>query len=96
MKEERQKALIMKIELSAQIMERLEKEAARRGWTVEETVIQLLEWHLPSANPATLADLAEIALRAGMSTGEPVDTADRSRAILDAEFAHSVEREIRQ
>ena len=86
----------MNIELSPHILERLEKEAARREQTMEETANLLLDQYLPLANPATLADLARSARALGLATKEPVNTAERSREILNAEFADWVDRRVRQ
>ena len=44
--------------------------------------------------PGTLARFAEVAQRAGLATKEPVDTSERSREILNAEFADYVDRRI--
>ena len=77
----------MKIEVSDETGLHLEQLAEERKLSVEELLCTMLNDYDVKRNGATLQDLARIALKAGMSTPEPVDTAERSREILNTEYA---------
>jgi len=55
----------------------------QRGMSTTE-LIEKLEKEYP---PGSLARLAQVALKAGMASNEPVDTSGRSREILNTEYA---------
>jgi len=76
----------VKIEVSDETGLRLREFAEERQLTVEELICAMLDRYDIKRSGGTLADLARIALEARMSTSEPVDTADRSREILNSEY----------
>ena len=77
----------MTIDIPQDLALRLEELAHEQGSTVEELLRTWLGEHTPRRRRDTLADLAEIAKSAGLASDEPVDTADRSREILNTEYA---------
>ncbi len=77
----------MKIEVSDETGLHLEQLAEERKLSVEKLLCNMLSDYDVKRNGATLQDLARNALEAGMSTPEPVDTAERSREILQTEYA---------
>ena len=62
---------------------RLGELAEERGSTVEDLLRGLVDQEMPKRQRTTLADLAEIAVSAGLASDKPVDTAERSREILE-------------
>ena len=72
---------------------RLGELAEERGSTVEE--ICCVAWWIKKCRRrqrTTLADLAEIAVSAGLASDKPVDTAERSREILETEYTDYLKR----
>ena len=85
----------MIIDIPQDLALRLEELAKEQGSTVEDLLRGLVDQEIPKRQRTTLADLAEIAVSAGLASDKPVDTAERSREILNAEFADRVDRRIR-
>ena len=77
----------MKIEVSNEIGQRLGQLAEERNLSIEELLRSMIDRYDVVRSAPTLADLARVALEADLSTDEPVDTAARSREILQTEFA---------
>lgn len=77
----------MKIEVSDETGLHLQELAAERNQTVEELICAMLDRYDFKRKGIPMADLARIALEARLSTPEPVDTAARSREILNSEYA---------
>ncbi len=77
----------MNIEVSDEVGLHLKQLAKERNLTIEELISAMLERYDVVRNGITLADLAEMAAKAGLSTAEPVDTSERSREILNTEYA---------
>ena len=84
----------MVIEFKEDVATRFQVCAKRYGMTDDALLTMLLDTVEPG--PATLADLARSAREANLASDEVVDTAARSREILNAEFANWVDRRIRQ
>lgn len=76
----------MKIDIPEEITQQLEQLAAQHDVEVVVLLEQLLQRYTPEQKWATLADLARNAKEAGMASPEPVDTAGRSREILNTEY----------
>ena len=76
----------MALELPAELEQRLEEAAENRGLTVCGFLEQLLDTIAPR-RPATLADLCRNAKEANLASPHPVNTAERSREILNTEYA---------
>ena len=76
----------MALELPAELEQRLEEAAENRGLSVCDFLEEILASHPPKRKWATLADLARHAKMMNMSSPEPVDTAYRSREILNTEY----------
>lgn len=68
------------------------KHLLKRGYSPGE-VVDVLTKEYP---PGSLARFAQVAIRAGMASKEPVDTSARSREILNAEFADFIDRRTRK
>lgn len=73
--------------------------ARRESRPVEAVLESLLEHYEPTApivedepQPGTFAALAAAARRANLSSPEPVDTSERSREILNTEYADYLKR----
>ena len=86
----------MKIEISDELGLRLKELAEDRNLSVEEMLSAMIDRYSPKRGSATLADLARIAREANLSSEHPVDTAARSREILNTEFADYVDRRSRR
>ena len=71
---------------------RLGELAEERGSTVEDLLRGLVDQEIPKRQRTTLADLAEIAVSAGLASDKPVDTAERSREILETEYTDYLKR----
>ena len=82
----------MKIEVSDEVALGLQRVAQRRGFTVSELLETLLV-ELDGEQPfATLADMANDAEKTGLAAPQPVNTAERSREILQTEYADHLKR----
>ena len=82
----------MKIELSDDTGQHLQDLAAERNLTVEELISAMLDRYDVKRKGVTLADMAANAAKAGLRTPHPVDTAARSREILETEYQECVTR----
>ena len=71
---------------------RLGELAEERGSTVEDLLRGLVDQEMPKRQRTTLADLAEIAVSAGLASDKPVDTSERSREILETEYTDYLKR----
>ena len=86
----------MIIDIPEDIALRLEELAETKGSTIEELLRAWLDGQVPKKPQLTLQDLARNARKAGLKSDKPVDTSERSREILNAEFADWVDRRIRE
>ncbi len=82
----------MTIDIPQDIAQRLEALAERQDTDIGALLRDLLERYAEERDSdekrrATTADFARNALAAGLSSPHPVDTAGRSREILNTEFA---------
>lgn len=77
----------MKIEVSDEVGQHLEQLAEERKLTMDELISAMIAEYDVVRNGITLADLAEMAAKAGLSSDGPVDTSERSREILNTEYA---------
>ena len=82
----------MTIDIPEDIALRLEALAKRNDADISELLRDFLERYTDESNAkekrrATGADFARNALAAGLSSPHPVDTAERSREILNTEYA---------
>ena len=82
----------MTIDIPQDLARRIEDLADKRGSTIEEFLRELLDRHEPKKPRMTMADLARIAREANLSSDHPVDTAARSREILNTEYADYLKR----
>jgi len=71
---------------------RLEELAEQQGSTVGELLRTLHDRYASEAPQGSLAEMAQNAREAGLASGESVDTAERSREILNAEYADYLKR----
>ncbi len=76
----------MNIDIPEEITQQLEQLAAQHDVEVVVLLEQLVKRYTPDKNWATLADLARHAKELNMSSPEPVNTAERSREILNTEY----------
>ncbi len=86
----------MTIDIPQDLALRLEELAHEQGSTVEDFLRNLLDRQVPKKPQLTLQDLARNAREAGLKSDKPVDTSERSREILNAEFADWVDRRTRK
>lgn len=91
----------MSIDIPADLSKRLGEIAKREEIEVDELLRDLLARFEDNcvAKPkrrATTTDFARNALAAGLSSPHPVDTAERSREILNTEFADYLKRRAKQ
>jgi predicted transcriptional regulator len=77
----------MTIDIPDDVALRLERLAAQHDVEVVVLLEQLMKRYTPEKKWATLADLARNAREAGMASPQPVNTAERSREILNTEYA---------
>lgn len=82
----------MTIDIPEDVAQRLEQIAKREDADIGDLLRDMIERYAderPSDKKqwATLADLARHAKAAGMASPEPVNTAERSREILNTEYA---------
>ena len=77
----------MHIDIPEEITQQLEQFAERHDVEVAELLEQLMKRYKPEKKWATMADLARNAKEAGMASPHPVNTAERSREILNTEYA---------
>ena len=77
----------MLINIPEDVARRLEKLAQEEGSSVGDLLKTLLNRYAPDSPPGSLAELAQNAREAGLASAEPVDTASRSRKILNTEYA---------
>ena len=89
----------MTIDIPEDIALRLEKLAKQNDAEVADLLRDLLERYANESETddkqwATLADLARHAKELNMASPEPVDTAGRSREILNTEFADYLQSRI--
>ena len=82
----------MTIDIPADIARRLEELAERDNLEIDDLLRDMLERYPDNGESdqkqwATLADLARNAKEANLASLGPVDTAERSREILNTEFA---------
>ena len=76
----------MMIDIPEEIIRQLEQLAERHDVEVVVLLEQLIKRYTPEKKWATLADLARNAKEANMASPEPVNTAERSREILNTEY----------
>ncbi len=76
----------MGIDIPEEFTQQLEELAAQHDVEVVVLLEQLVKRYTPDKNWATLADLARHAKELNMSSPEPVNTAERSREILNTEY----------
>lgn len=77
----------MNIDIPDEITRHLEQLAVRHDVEVTVLLEQLMKRYKPEKKWATMADLARNAKEAGMASPQPVNTAERSREILNTEYA---------
>lgn len=89
----------MTIDIPESIALRLEELAKQNDVDISDLLRDMLERyaaerHTDEKQWATLADLARNAKAAGLATAQPVDTAARSREILNTEYADYLKRRV--
>lgn len=80
----------MQIDIPPNIAQRLQQLASEQGASVGELLERLLDRYDPAVPPGSLASLAQNAREADMMSPEPVNTAERSREILENEYGASL------
>jgi hypothetical protein len=85
----------MMIHVPAEIAQRLEKLADQEGSTVSDLLLTLLNRYAPELPLGSLAEMAQNARAAGLASDRTVDTAMRSREILNAEYADYLKRRMK-
>ncbi len=91
----------MRFDIPADLTKRLGEIAKRDEIDVDDLLRHLLERYeddcaVKQKGRATTTDFARNALSAGLSSPHPVDTSERSREILNAEFADYLKRRANQ
>lgn len=91
----------MTVNIPDDIARRLEELAARRDADIGELLREMIARYDKERDSdekpwATLADLARHAKEMNMASPEPVNTAERSREILNAEYADYLKSRIDQ
>ncbi len=77
----------MTIDVPDDVALRLEQLAKQQDADIGDLLRDLLERYTDDKQWATLADLARHAKEMNMASSEPVNTAERSREILNTEYA---------
>lgn len=77
----------MNIDIPEEFTQQLEQLAERYDVDVVVLLEQLMMRYAPKKKRATLADLGRNAKEAGLASRRPVNTAERSREILNSEYA---------
>lgn len=86
----------MMIDIPQDLALQLEQLADAKGYSVETLLRSWVAGQKPKEPSLTLQDLARNAKKAGIKSDKPVNTAARSREILQDEFADWVDRRIRE
>ena len=84
----------MVLDIPEELTLKLETAAKERGLSVGDFLQEMLESVAPDKQWATLADLARNAREAGLASADTVDTAGRSREILNTEYADYLKNRI--
>jgi len=82
----------MVINVPDEVAQRLEQLAKEQGASVGDLLTDLLDRYAPESPYGSLADLVRSAQEAGIASDQPVNTAERSREILNTEFADYLRR----
>ena len=86
----------MLVNIPEDVAARLEKLAEDQGSTVGDVLKTLLNRYAPDSPPGSLAEMAQNAREAGLASSQSVDTAERSREILNTEYAAYLKRRTEQ
>lgn len=84
----------MLINIPEEVAHRLEQLAEQEGSTVGDLLRTLLNRYVPETPPGSLAEMAQNAREANLASAKPVNTAERSREILNTEYADYLKRRI--
>jgi predicted DNA-binding protein len=82
----------MVINIPEEVALRLEKLAEQQGSTVGDLLRTLLDRYVSEIPPGSLAEMAQNAREAGLASDEVVETAERSREILNTEYVDYLKR----
>jgi hypothetical protein len=82
----------MLMNIPEDVADRLEKLAQAQGSSVADVLKTLLNRYAPDTPPGSLAEMAQNAREAGLASAQSVDTAERSREILNTEYADYLKR----
>ena len=77
----------MNIEIPEDVAQRLEQLAEQQDADMSDLLRDMIERYAADKQWATLADMARHAKELNMASPEPVNTAERSREILNTEYA---------
>ena len=77
---------------SQEAAQHLEQLAKQQGIEIDELLQDMIERYIADEQWGSLADMAQNARQAGLASTQPVDTAARSREILNAEYADDLKR----
>jgi len=86
----------MLMNIPEDVAHRLETLAQEEGTSVGDLLKVLLNRYAPDSPPGSLAAMAQNAREAGLASLQPVDTAERSREILNTEYAAYLKRRMEQ
>jgi predicted DNA-binding protein len=82
----------MVINIPEEVALRLERLAEQQGSTVGDLLRTLLDRYASEMPRGSLAEMAQNAREAGLASDERVETAERSREILNTEYADYLKR----
>lgn len=86
----------MLINIPEDVAQRLTQIAEQEGASVGEVLQNLLNRYTPQSPAGSLAEMAQNAREAGLASDSAVDTADRSREILNTEYADYLKRRMQK
>lgn len=82
----------MDIDIPDEVANRLKTLAEQEGTSVGDILTTLLDDYKKQPRAGSLAMLAQNAREANLASAQPVDTAERSRDILNQEYADYLKR----
>jgi hypothetical protein len=82
----------MLVEIPEEVAQRLNDLAKEQDSSVGELLTKLLNRYAPENPPGSLVEMAQNARDAGLASKDPIDTSERSREILNTEYADYLKR----
>lgn len=84
----------MSMNIPDDIAQRLNQLAQQQKTSIEELLKNLIDDYTPKQPKATLADIAQNAIQAGLNSTQEVNTAEQSRDILNNEYANYLKKRL--